>query len=75
MGLGDLVFYSMLSGSMLFNFNSMFPYLASIIGILAGSFLTFIMLEKKNIFPDLPFPILLGIVGGLLASFIASGFT
>jgi presenilin-like A22 family membrane protease len=70
MGLGDLVFYSMLSGSMLLNFNSLFPYFVSIIGILAGSFFTLVMLEKKGIFPGLPFPILLGLVGGLLASLV-----
>jgi presenilin-like A22 family membrane protease len=70
MGLGDLVFYSMLSGSMLFNFNSLFPYFMSIIGILAGSFLTFMMLEKKGIFPGLPFPIFLGLAGGILASLV-----
>jgi presenilin-like A22 family membrane protease len=70
MGLGDLVFYSMLSGSMLFSFG-IFSYIVSLTGILAGSYLTFIMLEKKGIFPGLPFPILLGIVGGLLASLVA----
>jgi presenilin-like A22 family membrane protease len=70
MGLGDLVFYSMLSGSMLFNFG-LFSYIVSLIGVLAGSFFTFIMLEKRGIFPGLPFPILLGIVSGLLASLVA----
>ncbi|MCJ7560591.1 presenilin, partial [Candidatus Bathyarchaeota archaeon] len=70
MGLGDLVFYSMLSGIMLFNFNSPIPCLVSIIGILAGSFITLVILEKKGIFPGLPFPILLGLVGGLLASLV-----
>jgi len=69
MGLGDLVFYSMLSGSMLFNFGVV-SYAVSVIGILIGAFLTFLMLEKKGIFPGLPFPILLGLVGGLLISLI-----
>ncbi len=69
MGLGDLVFYSMLSSTMLFNFG-MFSYIASFIGILAGTFLTFLMLEKKGIFPGLPFPVFLGLAGGLLASLI-----
>lgn len=69
MGLGDLVFYSMLSGSMLFNFD-LISCFVSILGILVGSFLTFVILEKKNIFPGLPFPIFLGLVGGLLASFV-----
>jgi positive regulator of sigma E activity len=69
MGLGDLVFYSMLSGSMLLNF-SVVSYLVSLVGILIGAFLTFVMLEKKGIFPGLPFPIFLGLVGGLLASLV-----
>jgi presenilin-like A22 family membrane protease len=70
MGLGDLVFYSMLSGSMLFNFG-LFSYIVSLIGVLAGSFLTFVMLERKGIFPGLPFPILIGITGGFLATLVA----
>jgi presenilin-like A22 family membrane protease len=70
MGLGDLVFYCMLTGSILLNYNSLLPYFVSLIGILAGSFLTLIMLEKKGIFPGLPFPIVLGLAGGILASLV-----
>jgi len=70
MGLGDLVFYSMLTGSILLNYNSLLPYVISLIGILAGSFLTLIMLEKKGIFPGLPFPIVLGLAGGILPSLV-----
>ncbi len=70
MGLGDLVFYSMLSGIMLFNFEGVVPYIVSFVGILAGVFLTFVMLEKKGIFPGLPIPVFLGLAGGLLASLI-----
>jgi hypothetical protein len=70
MGLGDLVFYSMLSGSMLLNYNSLVPYFVSLVGILAGSFLTLVMLEKKGIFPGLPFPVVLGLAGGILASLV-----
>jgi len=70
MGLGDLVFYSMLSGSILLNYNSLFPYFVSLIGILAGSFLTLVMLEKKGIFPGLPFPVVLGLAGGILTSLL-----
>jgi len=69
MGLGDLVFYSMLSGSMLFNFGFV-SYVVSIVGILFGAFLTFVMLEKKGIFPGLPIPVFLGLAGGLLTSLI-----
>ena len=70
MGLGDLVFYSMLTGTMFFNFNNnILPVVASIIGIAAGSVITFFMLEKRGIFPGLPFPILLGLAGGLITGF------
>jgi presenilin-like A22 family membrane protease len=72
MGLGDLVFYSMLVGSILFEFQpTLLPCLVALIGITVGSFLTLIMLEKKGIFPGLPFPIVLGLVGGILASLVA----
>lgn len=70
MGLGDLVFYCMLTGSILLNYNSFLPYFASLMGILAGSFLTLVMLEKKGIFPGLPFPIILGLAGGILTSLV-----
>ena len=70
MGLGDLVFYSMLTGSMFFSFTpSILPCIASIVGIMAGSILTFFMLERKGIFPGLPFPIMLGLAAGLLTGF------
>jgi presenilin-like A22 family membrane protease len=69
MGLGDLVFYSMLVGTMLFNFG-LLSYSVSLIGILAGSFITFFLLEKRGMFPGLPFPICLGFVGGFLVSLI-----
>jgi presenilin-like A22 family membrane protease len=71
MGLGDLVFYSMLTGAMIFGFPmTIYPVIASIIGILAGSIVTFYMLEKKGIFPGLPFPILLGLTLGLTVGFL-----
>jgi presenilin-like A22 family membrane protease len=71
MGLGDLVFYSMLVGSMLFRFQpDLLPCLVSIVGITVGSFLTLLVLEKKGIFPGLPFPIALGLAGGFLVSLV-----
>jgi hypothetical protein len=69
MGLGDLTFYSMLSGHILVNFGSV-PCSLSIIGILFGCLLAFKMLERKGMFPGLPFPILFGLTAGLLASLI-----
>ena len=69
MGLGDLTFYSMLSGHMLLYFG-LVPCLASMIGILFGCLLTFKMLEKKGMFPGLPFPILFGLTASLLVSLL-----
>ncbi len=69
MGLGDLVFYSMLTGAMFFSFlPSLFPVTAAIAGIVVGSVLTFYMLEKRGIFPGLPFPILFGLAFGLITA-------
>jgi presenilin-like A22 family membrane protease len=74
MGLGDLVFYSMLTGVMFFEYINLpygiLPCVMCIIGVLAGSIVTFFMLEKKGIFPGLPFPILLGLAGGLITGFL-----
>ena len=69
MGLGDLTFYSMLSGHMLLYFG-FFPCLASLIGILVGCLLAFKMLQKRGMFPGLPFPILFGLTAGFLVSLI-----
>jgi presenilin-like A22 family membrane protease len=73
MGLGDLVFYSMLTGTMIFSFAQPQNFLAaaaSIVGIMVGSGITFRVLEKKNIFPGLPFPIFLGLSLGLAVGFL-----
>ncbi len=69
MGLGDLTFYAMLSGHMLLYFGFV-SCLASIVGILIGCALSFKMLEKKGMFPGLPFPILFGLAAGFVASLL-----
>jgi len=69
MGLGDLTFYSLLSGHMLLNFG-LISCVASIIGILFGCLLAFKMLERKGMFPGLPFPILFGLTASLLTSLL-----
>jgi presenilin-like A22 family membrane protease len=75
MGLGDLVFYSMLMGLMFKTFTeSVFPAVAAVAGVMAGSVLTFYMLEKKGLFPGLPFPILIGLGAGF-ATALALGFS
>jgi len=65
MGLGDLTFYSMLSGHMFLNFGFASGF-AAVIGVLFGCFLAFKMLEKRGMFPGLPFPILFGLLAGFL---------
>jgi presenilin-like A22 family membrane protease len=69
MGLGDLVFYAVLIGTMFFSFtSSMLPAIMSMIGICIGAVITFYMLEKKEAFPGLPFPIALGLALGLITT-------
>jgi len=69
MGLGDLVFYAVLIGTMFFSFtSSMLPAVMSIVGICIGAMITFFMLGKKEIFPGLPFPIAIGLALGLITS-------
>lgn len=69
MGLGDLVFYSMLCAVMLLNYGWV-SYFASLAGILGGSFFTLLVLERKGIFPGLPIPIFLGLSLGLVGSLL-----
>jgi len=59
-GLGDLTFYSMLISHALISFGWK-ACLFAFIGILAGSYIAFKMLEKKGMFPGLPIPIVLGL--------------
>lgn len=62
MGLGDLTFYSMLAAHALIFFGPV-ASVGGILGVIIGSFLSFKMLEKKGMFPGLPFSIILGLVG------------
>jgi presenilin-like A22 family membrane protease len=71
MGLGDLTFYSMLSGHMLLTFGPV-PCLASIVGILIGCEASFRIVEKKEMFPGLPLPIFCGLATGFAALFLLS---
>jgi presenilin-like A22 family membrane protease len=59
-GLGDLTFYSMLTALVLTNAG---PALcvASITGVIIGAFVALKMLERRGIFPGLPFPVALGL--------------
>jgi presenilin-like A22 family membrane protease len=66
MGLGDLTFYSMLTGLVLANAGPIARALIfctfSVIGIIAGVLLVLKMLEKRGMFPGLPFPVFLGLL-------------
>jgi len=69
MGLGDLFFYTVLMCLMYFNYpNSFLPTIMSIIGVCIGSVITFYLLDKKGIFPGLPFPIAIGLILGFITS-------
>jgi len=71
MGLGDLFFYAILTCNMFYNFpDSPLPTIMAIIGICAGAVITFFMLEKKGIFPGLPFPIALGLALGFITAML-----
>jgi presenilin-like A22 family membrane protease len=61
MGLGDLTFYSMLTGLVLAAAGPIVCF-ASVIGVLIGVFLVLKMLERRGMFPGLPFPVFLGLL-------------
>ncbi len=67
MGLGDLVFYSLLAGNLFINY-SLAASLVSVVAILIGSYITFKVLERRDVFPGLPIPIALGLSAGYLAT-------
>jgi presenilin-like A22 family membrane protease len=68
MGLGDLTFYSMLTGLVLANAGPILSIVnaafcaASATGIIVGVVLVLKMLEKRGMFPGLPFPVFLGLL-------------
>lgn len=68
MGLGDLTFYSMLTGVVLANAGPIFCA-ASTIGVLVGVSLVLKMLEKRGMFPGLPFPVLFGLLPLMISFF------
>lgn len=59
-GMGDMVFYSMLASNAMMNFG-LAPFLGAATGLIVGAFLGFKMLEGREMFPGLPFAILLGL--------------
>jgi len=69
MGLGDLTFYSMLTSRVFANSGQVF-WLASTTGVMIGVYIAFKMLEKKGMFPGLPFPIALGLMPLIISLFL-----
>ncbi len=66
-GLGDLTFYSMLVSRVLLSFGWL-ACSAATLGVLLGSFLSFKMVEQKEMFPGLPFSISFGLLGAFLVA-------
>jgi presenilin-like A22 family membrane protease len=66
-GLGDLTFYSMLISRFFISYGWKACAAASI-GVLFGSYISLKMLERKGMFPGLPFSVLLGLLSGYLGS-------
>ncbi|MGQ9564982.1 MAG: hypothetical protein ACUVT5_00340 [Candidatus Bathyarchaeales archaeon] len=69
MGLGDLTFYSMLISHAIIFFGPL-AAASGAVGVSVGSFLSFKMLEKKGMFPGLPFSIFLGLAGVFIVSLL-----
>ena len=59
-GMGDMVFYSMLASISMINFGTL-PFVAAAVGVIVGAYLGFKMLEGRDMFPGLPFAIVLGL--------------
>jgi presenilin-like A22 family membrane protease len=66
-GMGDLVFYSLV-GTTAMVFYGPLSFLGAALGILAGSYLGFRALSRFEMFPGLPFSLLLGVAGMLLVA-------
>ena len=70
-GMGDLVFYSLVATTAMVYFGP-FSFLGAGLGILTGSYLGFRALSRYEMFPGLPFSLLLGVAGMLLTA-VATG--
>lgn len=66
-GMGDMVFYSMLASISMINFGPV-PFVAAAVGVVVGAYLGFKMLEGRDMFPGLPFAVVLGLAAMYLAS-------
>ena len=59
-GMGDMVFYSMLASISMINFG-LLPFVAAAVGVVFGAYLGFKMLEGRDMFPGLPFAVVIGL--------------
>lgn len=66
-GMGDMVFYSMLASISMINFGPV-PFVAAAVGVVVGAYLGFKMLEGRDMFPGLPFAVVLGLAAMYLTS-------
>ena len=64
-GMGDLVFYSMLVSNAMVNFGAL-SYLGAFAGVVVGSYLGFKMLERTEVFPGLPLAICFGLAAMII---------
>jgi presenilin-like A22 family membrane protease len=64
-GMGDLVFYSMLVSNAMVNFGTL-AYLGGFAGVVVGSYLGFKMLERREVFPGLPLAISCGLAAMII---------
>lgn len=70
-GMGDLVFYSLVA-TIAIVYYSPLAFLGTAVGIIAGSYFGFRALSRFEMFPGLPFSLLLGVAGMLLVA-LATG--
>lgn len=69
-GMGDMVFYSLVATTALVYFGGVLSFIGAAVGILAGTFLGFKALAKYEMFPGLPFSLLLGVAGMIVAAYL-----
>jgi hypothetical protein len=73
-GIGDLVFYSLLTSSALIHSSNLLVMILTAIAIISGTGITLTGLKKNRILPGLPISIFLGIATMLLSWYIISIF-
>ncbi len=68
-GMGDLVFYSLVATTAMVGFGIV-SFFGTAVGILLGTYIGFRALSRFEMFPGLPFSLLLGVAGMLLPAFL-----